>query len=198
MDLKYQIYEEIYLVRRYPDEIDKSSIIYNTKEDAELQLEINLNKRDFSSDVEMVKKIEGNVRSFTNVKQKSKIYSFNVIKQKHKLQGFVINLGVVVWNKETEEISYKFIDKDKMKDLLNLMPKMHFIEDIIESVERNFKKCDVSELRKYIVNYSMGSYPLTHSFEYEFCNSCGSYGDNTDISIVVDRLYNDFIGCHFE
>jgi hypothetical protein len=199
--------EYIVLKGRYIDRYRKENIKLQDEtgdidflsyEEAELKVENYLETQDRSGELK-------NTKAFNHGKlqikeRTTKTYSYNVLKQVVGLEGFSFNLFVIVWNKETNECVWKFIEEDKLKSLINLMPDTWFMEDIVENTERTVNRANkegIKAIRSMINKHSFG-YPLTYNYIFDLCSTIRGFDEQTDINIVLESIYDRYIGRHFK
>jgi len=200
--MKYEIVEDFFIQEIREDEQGEFYDIETCDKIIEEKLEV----KDISYKIreETLKTL--NIPNVIDSRKKySKGYMYNVLEYQHNLEGFSFNLGVIVWNKETKEISYKFIQKDYLDKLVSIMPKLSFIQEIIESnkkhIEEIIKEEDsISNLRRFIINYGI-NYPLTHNYRYRLGNSHLEFENEKEefnIKKIIDKVYKSNISNHFK
>ena len=203
-DIKY--YVDNFIVRKIRlhtlEKQNKKDVIYfNSFEEAQENRIKQLNDIDNTFDFKKIESVSHGEKFFIPEK-KLKSYMYNVLKYQHRLRGFTFNIGIVMWNKETNEISYKFIEDKDLNKLIKIMPNLKFIKHLIKNVKHSLSKIENTlDLKLYIVDYKVG-YGFEHGFQYNIGSSFLDYNDidkkNRTIEDNLDNYYNEYIGTHFE
>ena len=203
-NIKY--YVEDFLVKKirfYPDKKQKKTniVYFNSFEEAKEDREKQLIEMDTTFDFKRTKSVSYG-KKISLPEKNLKSYMYNVLQYQHRLIGFTFNIGIVIWNKETNEISYKFIEKKYLNKLIKIMPNLKFINHLIENVKTSLSKIENTlDLKSYIVDYKVG-YAFEHGFQYNIGSSFLDYNDVDKINRTIEEnleiYYNDYIGIHFE
>lgn len=199
MELEYGVHngryiERIYMGTKY---LSKDVELFGSYEEAEKRVDETLDGLDHSAaDIYCEPTGEGKFRLDGHFTKK---YSYNVLAEKHAFEGFTINLGVIVWNKETGEISYRLMDDDKLDSLISVIPGMRFMKDIVELYKVRFeemKEEGVVKLRRLINRHSTG-YPLSYNYVHSLAGFLIQRGEGRGIESVTNMVYDNYIGSHF-
>lgn len=173
--------------------------VFKEFQEAEKEMYIRLERKDKSSGLSIKK--EKIIHNIKLEETKSKLYNYNVLRFQNDLEGNIINLAVVIWNKETKEIEYKFINKEILNKVIELMPGFESSKKIIQIEKKRLKKYkvlnDFDALRKHLFFYSK-SYPLTHNYIFELGHLYRGHNDNIEIKKVLKRIYNSYIGNNYK
>jgi len=203
-EIVYVILNKFYIQQRLKEEFllqNPNDIFYEDKGSAEEQVKLNIEKADYSRDTCEKTPLKNNFKYLTDKRSAfSRGYSYNVLKFKPGLEGFEFNIGIIVWNKETNEIAFKFMEEKQQDLLISVMPNISFLKEVIRvnnMLFSNFKT--ISFLREFIITFNNG-YPLTYYFDNALCSHIESHKDNKDsfsIESVLNDIYHSKIGSHF-
>ncbi len=196
MENKYVINNHFFL-DRYIESIYKNKKTY-TYEEANKIISKNLYKKDHSAKIKELEPIKITSK-LLNYKQSRtiKTYAFNVLKYNPRISGFIFNIAIIVWNKETNEYLFQFMKEEDINKLVSIMPKTEFIFDIKKSFDYFFKeKKTIEEIKKMIINHG-SSYPLEYGFKYDYWHLWNQY-DNDNIEEVFNQIYESYIDYIFK
>ena len=180
------------------------NMIFDTIEDAEEELKQILEKEDKSSKAHSSLTVQQQENPmFNSLSRYSKSYMYNSLQFSNVFNGFSFTIGIIAWNKETNEISFKLIEESLVNKLFSIMPNLYFMKDVIDINKRHLeiykKQEDINSLKKYITSYGT-NYPLTHGFKFKLGNLILDHQDSIedfDINNTVDSLYDSYIANHF-
>ncbi len=177
---------------------------FDSEEAALEQIKKNIEEADSSGFKKPLKEIQ--IPSLFKNKQNKKFsqaFSYNVLEYTHEGTGFTFNFCIILWNKETNQYGFKFIDKEHLNKLLVAMPKLEFLEVLKSNFQEKLTRIhSIEDIRNFVLSVSGSGLPLSYRFKFTLKNVYMHYTETDneaieDFNNVLESIYESYIGRHF-
>jgi len=168
---------------------------FSNEEECLMKIDENIEDTDVSCKIYLKKGIsEGKIQLDDTYAQR---FSYNVLQYQPKFEGPILNLGIIIWNKETGETRYQFIKDKQLKKLIKVMPGLRHISYALEIFKKQKTK-NVYKTRQLILatNNNCNELFFKHKLLTRYTKHDKNM-DNISIKEVCDDIYNDKIGFLF-
>jgi len=172
-----------------------SNEFFSNEEECLMKIEDNIDEIDNSSSIYLKEAISvGKIKTKETYAQR---FSYNVLQYQPRLEGSIFNIGIIIWNKETQEVKYKFIKDKQLKKMIKVMPGIADIEYALEIFKREKKK-NIFKARQTVLLTNKNNTELF--FKYKLLSPYIEHNkdkNNINIEKVCDKIFFDKVGFLF-